>query len=200
MMDPIEIGARALAERRIVGSTQPGGLYHSEGCTNWPLELRHDATAMRDAMFPRQHGDAVIFDIDGTLADVEHRRGYLEGDNPNWAAFNAAIGDDRVHQNVFRLARTLNAAGNAIILCSGRDGGFRRLTELWLTFNEVGYDGLYMRSAGDGRKDHVVKMELLDQIISDGFKPWLVVDDRSSVVAAWRARGLTCLQCAEGNF
>lgn len=200
MEDPIETGARALAERRLIGSTAPDGLYHSEGCANWPEELRRDAIAMRGAMFPHEPPDAVIFDIDGTIADVEHRRPYLLSEKPDWKAFNAAIGDDAIHANILRLLRTMRAAGNAIVLCSGRDGGFRRLTELWLTFNQIHYDGLYMRAAGDHRKDHVVKTELLDQIIADGFRPWLVVDDRSSVVAAWRARGLTCLQCAEGDF
>jgi FMN phosphatase YigB (HAD superfamily) len=143
---------------------------------------------------------AVLFDIDGTLADVDHRRPHLAGDRPDWKAFNAAIGDDQVHEPILRLARELRDAGNSIVLCTGRDSVFRQHTELWLTFNEVPCDALYMRPAGDKRKDHVVKMDLLDRILADGFKPWLVVDDRSSVVAAWRARGLTCLQCREGDF
>jgi hypothetical protein len=198
--DPIEAGARALAERRLPGSSAPGDLYETDAVTTWRDELRKDAGAVRDALHPRAAGDAVIFDIDGTLADVEHRRHLVEGERPDWRAFNAAIGDDRVHPNVHRLAATMRSAGHAVVLCSGRDAKFRRLTELWLTFNEVRYDALYMRPEGDQRKDHVVKLELLDRILADGWRSWLVVDDRSSVVEAWRSRGLTCLQCAPGDF
>ncbi len=41
----------------------------------------------------------------------------------------------------------------------------------------------------------MVKAQILDGIIDDGFEIILVVDDRQSVVAMWRERGLTCLQC-----
>jgi hypothetical protein len=124
----------------------------------------------------------------------------LESDRPDWRRFNAAIGDDLVCEPVVKLLRTLHGAGNAIVLCSGRDGGFRKLTELWLTFNDVPHDRLYMRPAGDSRNDEIVKAELLEAIRADGFAPWLVVDDRSRVVAMWRRAGLTCLQCADGDF
>ena len=33
----------------------------------------------------------VIFDLDGTLADIEHRRVFLANDRPDWARFNAAM-------------------------------------------------------------------------------------------------------------
>ncbi|WP_337588678.1 hypothetical protein [Nitrincola nitratireducens] len=49
-------------------------------------------------------------------------------------------------------------------------------------------------------RDEVVKAELLEDMKVAGFEPWLVLDDRDAVVAQWRALGLTCLQCAEGNF
>jgi predicted kinase len=51
-----------------------------------------------------------------------------------------------------------------------------------------------MRPEKDTRVDHIVKEEMLDKIIADGYDPFLVIDDRPSVVAMWRRRGLTCLQ------
>jgi hypothetical protein len=59
---------------------------------------------------------------------------------------------------------------------------------------------LYMPAAKNYREDDIVKSELLDQIISDSYELWLAIDDRDRVVAMWRARGLTCLQCASGDF
>lgn len=31
--------------------------------------------------------DCIIFDIDGTLANIDHRLHHLEGFNPNWKSF-----------------------------------------------------------------------------------------------------------------
>ena len=59
---------------------------------------------------------------------------------------------------------------------------------------------LYLRGVGDFREDPVIKSDLYDQILEDGFKPTIVFDDRESVVKMWRGRGLRCLQVAEGNF
>src|SRR3546814_10049061 len=53
-----------------------------------------------------------------------------------------------------------------------------------------------MRKDADTRPDHVVKEEILQQIIDDGYQPILAVDDRPSVVAMWRSKGITTLQCA----
>ena len=49
-------------------------------------------------------------------------------------------------------------------------------------------------------EDPVIKSDLYDQILEDGFKPTIVFEDRESVVKMWRGRGLRCLQVAEGNF
>lgn len=144
--------------------------------------------------------DCVIFDIDGTLADCEHRRVHLTGEKKNWAAFNAAMGDDTPNAPVVKLARILRAAGTLIVLCTGREEDARRLTETWLTLHDVPFDGLHMRASKDYRADDLVKAEMLAEIRRQGYEPWLVVDDRASVTRMWRRLGLTCLQCAEGDF
>lgn len=143
---------------------------------------------------------AVIFDIDGTLADCAHRRAHLVGEKKNWAAFNDTMHLDPVIEPVMEVLRTLQSAGSAIVLCSGREAVFRDVTETWLRKHGVPYKALYMRGVKDYRADPEIKSELLDEIRKDGFDPWLVVDDRQRVVDMWRARGLTCLQCAPGDF
>ncbi len=56
---------------------------------------------------------------------------------------------------------------------------------------------LHMREEGDYRQDFIVKSEFLDAILAEGNEIVFVVDDRPSVVAMWRERGLTCLQCRD---
>jgi hypothetical protein len=143
---------------------------------------------------------AVIVDIDGTICDVEHRRHHLTAKPKNWKAFNAAMHLDTPRSDIVDLVNILHAAGNAIVLCSGREDVYRERTEDWLTRHAVPRHALYMRAPRDYRDDGIVKSELLDRIIADGYEPWLAIDDRDRVVKMWRERGLTCLQCAPGDF
>jgi len=156
---------------------------------------RGELEARKSAVFSE-----VIFDMDGTLADVEHRRPFVTGPEPNWPAWNDRMGDDPPNAPIVALARMFHDAGAKIIVSTGRDERFRRLTETWLMFHEVPVHRMYMRKDGDSRADHVIKLEMLADIRADGFDPRLVVDDRTSVVEMWRAAGLTCLQCAPGDF
>lgn len=140
---------------------------------------------------------AVIFDIDGTLSDPTHRLHHIVGAQRNWDAFFAEMGGDGLHEDIRTLAWVIEDAGYGKILCTGRPEDYRGATETWLRENMIEYDALYMRPAGDHRPDHEIKLQMLHAIRDDGYEPWLVVDDRKSVVQMWRAEGLTCLQCRD---
>lgn len=142
---------------------------------------------------------AVIFDIDGTLADLEHRRKHL----PDWGKFFADMHLDTPITPVVRLQKDIRSMGKIIILCTGRPEEHRRTTEVWLKDNLIGWDYLFMRPSGDYRSDVIVKREILHEKIR-GEMPSIeidyVVDDRQCVVDMWREEGLVCLQCAPGDF
>ncbi len=143
----------------------------------------------------------VLFDIDGTLANIEHRRGFLDQATPDWKAFNAAMGDDTPNQPVVSLYKTLWAsAAYKLILVTGRNERSRKLTEQWLSWNEIPFGRLLMRADGDFRADHIIKEEILDQLLAEGLDIQFTVDDRQQVVDMWRRRGITCLQCDVGDF
>jgi hypothetical protein len=74
------------------------------------------------------------------------------------------------------------------------------LTEQWLAKHEVPYAGLFMRPAGDSRKDSIVKRELFDRHVAATWAVRGVIDDRKQVVEMWRAIGLMCAQVAPGDF
>ena len=145
----------------------------------------------------------VIFDIDGTLAHFDaDRLGHLvHGEEKHWEAFHEAMSEAPVIAPVARLLTHLKAGGEQIVLCSGRPFGWQPRTEAWLSQNGIPFDAIYLRQPDeDALPDPVVKSRALSRIRADGYAPWLVVDDRSSVVAFWREAGLTCLQCAPGDF
>jgi predicted kinase len=134
---------------------------------------------------------ALLVDIDGTVALMNGRGPY------EWSR----VGEDLPHEAVVDAVRAMHAAGNAIIFCSGRDEVCRPETQAWLElFVGVPYEALFMRSAGDSRKDSIVKREIFDDEIRDRWRIVGVFDDRQQVVRMWRAIGLTVFQVAEGDF
>ena len=143
----------------------------------------------------------VIFDIDGTLADIEHRRGVLDGERPNWHSFNARMGDDTPNLPVVSLYKTLwNSGEYRIEIVTGRNEAFRKVTETWLTWNEIPFTRVTMRADKDQRSDHIIKQEILNAFLAEGHDVAFTVDDRQQVVDMWRRNGIMCLQCDVGDF
>lgn len=142
----------------------------------------------------------VVFDIDGTLANIEHRRHFVATKPKNWKAFTAGIPHDTPHEDIVWLARRLFVHNTTVILCSGRGEESRKVTEEQMKDFGVTFDDLYMRPAGDHRQDSIVKVELLHQIRAKYGNPYLWFDDRKQVVDAIRAEGVRVLQVAPGDF
>lgn len=147
-----------------------------------------------------REGKIVVFDIDGTLANVEHRRQFVASKPKNWPAWNAGMAHDTLHKDIKWLLDTLQSAGNMIVICSGRGEETRAVTEAWLVKHNISWQALYMRKEKDYRKDSIVKVELLQQIRKDYGNPYMWVDDRQQVVDAIRAEGIRVLQVAPGDF
>jgi predicted kinase len=155
--------------------------------------------------------DAIIFDIDGTLADVEHRRQHLSGAKPAWGKFFDEMKNDPPLADVCMLAELLGTHYHVVetktiklFLFSGRPETHREDTETWLTVNVPAYfqsaEALLMRGAGDYRADTIVKREMYENIKAQGFNVRLVVDDRPSVVEMWKSLGLTVLAHDSGDW
>ena len=133
--------------------------------------------------------EAVIFDIDGTLAKMKDGgRGPFE-----WHR----VGEDDLVPIVLEHAHFARTMGRRIIIMSGRDAVCRPHTEAWLKRHGVPYDDLFMRPEKDMRKDSLIKNELFRNHVLDNYHTKVVYDDREQVVTLWRALGLTCFQVAE---
>ena len=142
--------------------------------------------------------EIVIFDIDGTLADVSERIHHVKKKPKNWNAFFQGMAQDKAIHSMVRLCNILYASGIRILLCSGRNEEHRPQTVQWLAQQGVNYHELILRRDGDMRSDMVVKREMLVGI--ERSKILFVVEDRGRVVEMWRSEGLVCLQRAPGEF
>lgn len=171
----------------------------------YPLPLREEPDGTADTFAPYTPPvgapTAILVDLDGTAALMGDRGPY------DWAR----VGDDAVNEPVREAVLAMLARGHKVVFLSGRDEVCRPDTEKWLTrhFPETAtlaalhgpdVSELFMRPAGDQRKDSIVKAELFDQHIRDQYRVVSVFDDRDQVVRMWRSLGLTVFQVAEGNF
>ena len=147
-----------------------------------------------------------LFDIDGTLTNLEHRLHFIQQENPDWASFYNAAGEDSPMWDTITIARSLPYSGQRVILSTGRTESILEMTMKWMHKYRVPVEALYMRKDGDHREDNVVKSELLDQIIArnpqdvNTNKIAAVFEDRQQVVDMYRARGLRVYQVAPGKF
>ena len=144
----------------------------------------------------------VVFDIDGTVANLDHRLAFVRTKPKNWPAFNRSIHLDAPIQATIDICiKYLNCPSTHVIFASGRSDDTREVTAEWLVRHGMaGYDGFYMRKSGDYRCDSIVKREILDEIIEDfGRKPDMVFDDRPRVVKMWRAEGIWVFDCNQSG-
>jgi acid phosphatase class B len=149
-----------------------------------------------------------IFDLDGTLANCQHRVGILEDkDNKNrWRDFYAACDKDEPNEPIIKIFNMIIEHGHDVIIFSGRSTEVRKKTEAWLCKHTclMSWDAqtmLRMRDIGDHRPDDIVKKDWLDSmLIDDREKIACVFDDRDRVVKMWRDAGITCLQVNYGDF
>lgn len=150
----------------------------------------------------RKNMSLIVFDLDGTLANIEHRLGYVRSKPKNWAAFDAGIPNDMVNLPVAEVYWSMaDNKSNSIIFASGRSDKTRSDTETWLR-KHIGseWQKLYMRKEGDYRSDDIVKNEIIDEIVEDyGCLPDMWFDDRPRVVKAVRARGIFVFDVYQGE-
>lgn len=163
----------------------------------------------------------ILCDLDGTLADVNHRLHYIQNPDgtkkakPDWDSFHAACVDDAPHEDVIDILTSLvrgpedgcrncgelREVWRTVYFLSGRNDVVRTETVEWLQKHVPEYLGfadydthLVMRKAGDRRPDTEVKLEMVRRLGLTPDDVLCVLDDRQCVVDMWRENGFRCLQ------
>jgi len=143
---------------------------------------------------------AIIVDVDGTLAGIDHRLHFLDEKPKNWSQFHENCTNDKLNYWCYEIIEGLNSRGFLTLLLTGRGEEFRQVSESWLSEKKINYHKLFMRSFGDRRSDSIIKEEIYKKDIEPNFDISFVIEDRKSVVTMWRNVGLVCLQCNWGDF
>ena len=147
----------------------------------------------------RRKPQAIIFDLDGTLCECEHRVHYMRERPKRREEFHYACIFDGVVAAVKALIDMAETSGIKVILLSARPIRFKALTEEWLTKNAIYYDQLILSSYPE-LSDPEYKIKMYRELIEPFYDVIFAVDDRDTVVRMWRDNGVTCLDIANNHF
>lgn len=151
----------------------------------------------RDAVV--EPGPAVVFDLDGVLADAASRQHFLRGRRPDWDAFFDACDDDPVVEEVARLLHLLDP-GLAIVLLTARPARVKPKTLGWLARNQVRWDLLVMRGEDDRGAARHFKRRSVRELRTAGFNLQLSFEDDQRNVLMLREEGVPCLYIHSGYY
>ena len=132
---------------------------------------------------------AHIYDVDGTLANVDPYLHYVRGSNRDYNAFHEASIDALPNVNVLEMLNNSVSDGHSILVVTSRKEKYRGLTSMWLAKNNIRSHGLFMRAENDNRPDYEAKKDMLTEIR----KHWNVVhaiDDNPNVIKLWEEYGI----------
>ena len=131
---------------------------------------------------------AVIFGLDGVLANNGHRRP-ADGQNLHWRKQydQNLIEDDPPHQQIVQLCKQL-AEVNDIVVVSERPLAVMEASDKWLKSQGLDYDVIYMKQDLFNSSPADCKIKLVHDIMGDNWTPWLLVDCDPDVIRRFNGR------------
>jgi phosphoglycolate phosphatase-like HAD superfamily hydrolase len=149
---------------------------------------------------PTAGGPAVIFDVDGVLADATARQHHLNGPGrKDWQAFFGAAGGDEVITEVARLAELIDPS-LTLVLLTARPTTILDITVDWLNRHGLRWDLLVMRPAADYLPSPDAKRLAVRELRAAGFDLRLAIDDDRRNVDMFHAEGIPCIYIHSGYY
>lgn len=146
---------------------------------------------------------AIIWDLDGVLANSDHRLHYIVSDrkNPDWDSYHKETLKDLPITTGRILFWALDFYGPYFhFICTARPESNRNLTAKWLASAFIDYDRLMMRKDGDERPGVEVKRDMLNQIKSEGYKVVMAFEDHPDIVKMYRMSGVPCFAADDRHW
>lgn len=139
----------------------------------------------------------IVVDLDGTLANIEHRLHFVQQKKKQFEKFYAATYQDSMNKWCYELIMAANNSGIRVFIVSARPNRLFLTTAQWLVQRGIpqGHIELVLlRGEKDFTPDHELKRNWLRGNPKIKQHILFVVDDRQRVVDMWREEGLVCLQ------
>jgi phosphoglycolate phosphatase-like HAD superfamily hydrolase len=147
---------------------------------------------------------AWIFDIDGTLANTDHRIHHIkpvEGQKKSWGSFFREAYKDKPYDHVLIINQMVASWGvleaDKIVVMTARPEDRKEDTIVWLEEHGVKYDMLFMRPVNERKPDYEVKRDLYREHLKDSYEIVCAFEDRLQVAKMWREEGIPVLLCGD---
>ena len=153
-------------------------------------------------MKPFEKKEGIIVDIDGTLADVDHRLHFIKGDKDSgkrdWKSFFKAAEKDEAFAHMKFVNNLVMGMGKLpVILVTGRPENLRKDTTEWLKNHDIHYHQLHMRPSIDRSPDFECKKRIYEVDILPFWNIHFVFEDRLAVAKMWREQNLPVFLCGD---
>jgi len=134
----------------------------------------------------------ILCDIDGTVANNDHRQHFLE-DKKDWDGFFEALDKDEPIYPIINKVIAENKSGREVIFLTGRPERYRETTKIWL---EKYFDfklNILMRKDNDQRNKLIIKREIFDSNFSYN-EISCIYDNDQSLIEMWKSLKLRTLK------
>ena len=134
----------------------------------------------------------ILCDIDGTVANNDHRQHFLEG-KKDWDGFFEALDKDEPIYPIINKVIAENKSGREVIFLTGRPERYRETTKIWL---EKYFDfklNILMRKDNDQRNKLIIKREIFDSNFSYN-EISCIYDNDQSLIEMWKSLKLRTLK------
>jgi len=133
---------------------------------------------------------AIIFDVDGTLADVRSISHHLTEGEPDEDRYHElSVGVPAV-KDVAEAAQRAHLDGYEVIIVTARKSKYQDMTIRFLEECGVSFRLIFMRGNDDQRPDLELKRSILETIRSMGYKVEKAYEDNPVIVKLWEAEGI----------
>ncbi len=133
----------------------------------------------------------ILCDIDGTIANNDHRQHFLEG-KKDWDGFFSELINDKPIFPIINKVIEEHNTGKDIVFLTGRPEKYRSLTTEWLKKYFDFEIRLLMRKKNDRRNKLIIKKELVEeQFKYNEIK--LIIDNDKELINMWKGKKVSVL-------
>lgn len=129
----------------------------------------------------------VICDIDGTIANNDHRQHFLK-EKKDWDGFFSKLHKDEPIFEIIDKVKALEKEGRRIIFLTGRPEKYRQQTEDWLKKYFTFDLEILMRKDNDRRNKIEIKKELFETHLSS-LEIKVIFENDPELIFLWKKLG-----------
>jgi phosphoglycolate phosphatase-like HAD superfamily hydrolase len=147
----------------------------------------------------------ILWDLDGTLFDCNHRLRHILGEKPDWRLFHQLTPFDRPLLPAVMMYKALlsyryEGHFTQSFILTGRSDLYIGCTKDQLEQHALEYHALYMRPHGHEVSSAQLKSEFVDEIVAAGYTPVLAFEDEPRTVAMYRERDIHVFAADDRNW